>query len=373
MRDVQVIVGPGLAADWALLGEVAEREFAALGVSGALRHARDAVEARALLSSTAGGPVVAIPGPSGELRDLMGSVEGVVWCDFSRVRQIEGAAHIHGRGIDGLAWAIRHAVHQDRQRPLRVRYGKHPEQWGDLHLPAHGTADLPLPVVALVHGGYWRSVWAADLMDALCADLTARGFAAWNLEYRRPDLHGWDATTADVADGLGALSGVAASLSGARLDLGRVAVVGHSAGAQLALRAAADSAKVAMAVSLAGVLDLVEGDRRHLSSGAVAAALGGPARGDCGSPHATYAESSPLLRLPLGVPQLIVQGSGDDLDLIDFSRRYARAAEAAGDEVTYMEMSGDHFAVISPRTPIWRTTALAIADRLAGDKPAKPA
>ncbi|MGW4473200.1 alpha/beta hydrolase [Nonomuraea sp. NPDC004354] len=373
MTDVRVIVGPGLAADWALLGEVAEREFSALGVSGALRHARDAGEARALLAGTAGGPVVAIPGPSPELRELMGTADGVVWCDFSRVRQLEGTAHIQGRGIDGLVWAIRHAVHRHRHRPRRFTYGTHPEQWGDLYLPARATADLPLPVVALVHGGYWRSVWAADLMDALCADLAARGLAAWNLEYRRPDLHGWEATTADVAAGLDALPTVAAALTGTRLDLDRVAVVGHSAGAQLALRAAADNAKVALAVSLAGVLDLVEGDRRHLSSGAVAAALGGHARFDSGSPQATYAASSPLLRLPLGVPQLIVQGSGDDLDLIDFSRRYARAAEAVGDEVTYMEMSGDHFAVISPRAPIWRTTALAIAERLAKATPPKPA
>ncbi|MFD2350938.1 alpha/beta hydrolase [Nonomuraea ferruginea] len=83
----------------------------------------------------------------------------------------------------------------------------------------------PSPVVVLVHGGYWRSVWAADLMEALCADLTARGFAVWNLEYRRPDLHGWDATTADVAAGMEALTRLDAPL-----DLGRLAVAGHSAG-----------------------------------------------------------------------------------------------------------------------------------------------
>lgn len=32
----------------------------------------------------------------------------------------------------------------------------------------------------LLHGGFYRSIWAADLMDALAADLAARGFAAWN-------------------------------------------------------------------------------------------------------------------------------------------------------------------------------------------------
>nr|BFE80870.1 hypothetical protein GCM10020093_034710 [Planobispora longispora] len=201
----------------------------------------------------------------------------------------------------------------------------------------------------LLHGGYWRSIWGADLMDALGIDLAERGFTAWNVEYRRPDLHGWAATTEDVAAALALAAGEAR---------GPVVVIGHSAGGQLALRAAADDRRVALAVSLAGVLDLVEGDRRHLSSGAVAAALGGSAA----EVPAAYAASSPLERLPLKVPQLIVQGGGDDLDLIDLGRRYARAAQAAGDEVTYLEMSGDHFDVIDPASPIWRATAGAITD-----------
>ncbi len=64
------------------------------------------------------------------------------------------------------------------------------------------------------------------------------------------------------------------------------------------------------------------------------------------------------------MPQLIVQGTGDELDLVDFARRYARAAQEAGDDVTYLEMSGDHLAVIDPAAPIWRTTALAITKTL---------
>ncbi|TDC85206.1 hypothetical protein E1292_49000 [Nonomuraea deserti] len=147
-----------------------------------------------------------------------------------------------------------------------------------------------------------------------------------------------------------------------------MAVVGHSAGAQLALRAVADGARAALAVSLAGVLDLVEGDRRWLSSGAVAAAVGGPstARGERPSGGAdAYGAGSPLLRVPIGVPQLIVQGAADDLDLIDFGRRHAQAAERAGDDVTYLELPGDHFDVITPTTSIWRAAAEAITAALA--------
>ncbi|MEV0597448.1 alpha/beta hydrolase [Nonomuraea cavernae] len=372
MRDAVVVVGPGLVADPALLGEAAEREFAALGVRGTIVHARDAAEVRSCTARAgdSGTAVVAVPGPTPQARELMGRAAGpVVWLDLVRADDTEvgeGAVHLHGRGVEGLAWAIRHAVHRLSHPRRRVPYGEHRDQWADLYLPAL-PADPPAadsagmaasagaPVAALVHGGNWRSVWAADLMDALALDLVDRGFAVWNLEYRRPDPHGWQATTDDVAAGLNALADVDAPV-----DLDRVAVVGHSAGAQLALRAAADGARVSLAVSLAGILDLVEADRRWLGSGAVAAALG--ARTDAGS--RLYGTASPLLRLPLKVRQLVVQGSGDELDLVDFGRRYARAAREAGDEVTYLEMSGDHFAVIDPRAPIWRTTALAITETL---------
>ncbi|GGO79745.1 hypothetical protein GCM10012289_64790 [Nonomuraea cavernae] len=371
-----MVVGPGLVADPALLGEAAEREFAALGVRGTIVHARDAAE---VLSCTAragdsGTAVVAVPGPTPQARELMGRAAGpVVWLDLARADDTEvgeGAAHLHGRGVEGLTWAIRHAVHRLSHPRRRVPYGDHRDQWADLYLPtlpadppaavsagdsAGMAASAGAPVAVLVHGGNWRAVWAADLMDALALDLVGRGFAVWNLEYRRPDPHGWQAATDDVAAGLDALAGVDAPV-----DLDRVAVVGHSAGAQLALRAAADGARVSLAVSLAGILDLVEADRRWLGSGAVAAALG--TRADAGS--RLYGSASPLLRLPLKVRQLVVQGSGDELDLVDFGRRYARAAREAGDDVTYLEMSGDHFAVIDPRAPIWRTTALAITETL---------
>ncbi|MEV4115378.1 alpha/beta hydrolase [Nonomuraea sp. NPDC049695] len=380
MSEVLVVVGPGVVADAGLLQEIATREFATLGVSGTLVHARDAAHVLSLVNGAAS--AVVLPGPSDEVRALIGRPLGaVVWVDVERADGVTagaGAAHLHGRGINGLAWGVRHAVHRVRHPSRRIAYGEQPDQWGELYLPGGPEGGRAVPAVVLVHGGYWRSIWAADLMEPLCADLAGRGFAVWNLEYRRPDLHGWHATTADVAAGLAALTTI--SEVTAALDLGKVAVVGHSAGAQLALRAAADraaqsgalggEARIVLAVSLAGVLDLVQGDRRWLSSGAVASALGAPAPATTSGHPADeeaaslYAESSPLLRLPLHVRQLIVQGTADDLDLVDFSRRHARAAKESGDDVTYVEMPGDHFDVINPGTPIWQATARAIVSAL---------
>ncbi|MDF5754230.1 alpha/beta hydrolase [Spongiactinospora sp. TRM90649] len=366
---VVVILGPAPEADPGLLAEVAERESAALGVAGEVRVADDAVAFAAELDAAGARPgvaVVALPGPDSRARALIGRGtpfdSRLVWLDLARADRVPAAdaTHLHGRGVWGLAWAIRHAVHRTAGAGRRVPYGADPDQYGELIMPI-GVDALPGPpaVAMLLHGGFYRSIWGADLMDALAVDLARRGFAVWNVEYRRPDLHGWDATVADVAAAHAALGDL-----GAPLDLGRVAVIGHSAGGQLALRLAADrwagDGGIALGVSLAGLLDLDECDARELSGGATAGALGG---GHDRLP-AVYAASSPLARVPLGGPQLVVQGAQDDLDLIDFNRRYTRAAEAAGDHVTYLEQPGDHFSVIDPAAGIWAATAAEMAARL---------
>ncbi|WP_061293347.1 alpha/beta hydrolase [Herbidospora cretacea] len=333
---ILVALTPGLTADPDLVRHIAETEFRHLGVEGrvvtglgkTLEETGDAV--------VAVGPPVPHPAP-------------VVWYDPADTGPVEvspGSVHLYGRGLWGLTWAIRHAFHRLRHPAERIAYGPGDEQWGELRLPPRHDGGPP-PVAVLIHGGYWRSIWAADLMDALAVDLAGRGYAAWNLEYRRPDRHGWQATVADVEAGLDRLTGLDA------LDLGRVVVLGHSAGGQLALRAAADDrARVAVAVSLAGVLDLTEGERRRVGTGAVAHALGGPSAEIPG----VYAAADPLSRLPLGVRQVVAVGADDDLDLLDFSRRYAAKAHAAGDDVTLVERPGGHFAVIDPASEIWAAT-----------------
>jgi acetyl esterase/lipase len=232
-------------------------------------------------------------------------------------------------------------------------YGSQPEQFGQLLAPAAGSE--PVPVVVLLHGGFWLSRWKLALMDPLAADLAERGLASWNLEYRRADRHGWDATTADVEAGVRHLDRLAARLP---LNLSEVVLVGHSAGGQLAVRVAADllgsraPVRPATVVSLGGVLDLIEADRRNLGDGAVAAALGGSAT----QLPETYAASSPVLRLPLGIRQIIVTAREDSADLNDLSRRHVAAARAAGDEVIAIEGDGDHFTLIDPSSRIWTDT-----------------
>src|SRR5690242_20608338 len=114
--------------------------------------------------------------------------------------------------------------------PLVVRYGPEPDQFAELWRPAGPTA--PAPVAVLVHGGYWRHRYGLEYMRPLAEDLRRRGFAAWNLEYRRigGSGGGWPGTFQDVGAGVDALSDVDDPL-----DLSRIAVIGHSAGGHLAL------------------------------------------------------------------------------------------------------------------------------------------
>ncbi|WP_344313131.1 alpha/beta hydrolase family protein [Fodinicola feengrottensis] len=243
-----------------------------------------------------------------------------------------------------------------------LRYGPDPSQVLDLHLPA-GTS-RSLPVVVVIHGGYWSDAYGKDLGDPLAVDLANRGYAAVNIEYRRLGSGGgWPATLTDVAAAIDSLDTVVRPAAHDRLDLTRVVALGHSAGGQLAVWAAArpgfpssapgsgPKVRLRAAISQAGVVDLITGAHQQLGGGAVQALLGG-------SPEAVperYTLASPSERIPVGVPISLVHGDIDSIVPIEQSERYAAKAQAAGDKVTFVKVSdADHFAMINPKTPAWQ-------------------
>ncbi len=244
-------------------------------------------------------------------------------------------------------------------RPRRHRYGPHPSQTADLHLP---PGPGPHPVAVVIHGGSWQARYGKVVTRPLAADLARRGWAAWNIEYRRVGRGaggGWPATFDDVAAGVDVLTELDVPLA-----LGRAVVLGHSAGGHLALWAAGRERLAAgapgadprvsftAAVSLAGVNDLAGAYRVHPDGGAVAGLMG------CGPDECPerYALADPIRQVPLDLPVLLVHGTEDETVSVRRSRDYAHAAEAAGAEVTFIEIPGRpgrHRSYIDPDSVGW--------------------
>lgn len=227
-----------------------------------------------------------------------------------------------------------------------VSYGNLPDQFVHVY-PAHGQPNgQSHGVVVSIHGGYWRAKYALDLHIPLCEHLASSGWTVINVEYRRVEPGGapvWPEMSSDVLD--------ACSLA-ADFD-GPLIAMGHSAGGQLALWAAAQpSTSIDAVVALAPVSDLFLADGLELSNHATKELLGDTAaeRPDL------YATASPLYLLPLGVPQLLVHGRSDDDVPYEMVPDYVEAATAAGDQVTLVNPAKvDHMDVIDPGHNVWRT------------------
>lgn len=233
-----------------------------------------------------------------------------------------------------------------------LQYGSRQGQEADLLL---ATSALSAPVVVLLHGGFWRMPHGRDQLAGIAVDLAARGFAVWNVGYRRLGQPGggWPGTLEDVATALDHLADLAAA--GEPLELGRVVVCGHSAGGQLALWAAArrrpDGAfgpqrvTPCAAAGLAPLVDLRAAAAAGAGGGAVRELLGGaPER----VPE-RYAAASPRELLPLGVPQLVLHGRRDDAVPFALSRDFVAAARERGDDVRLVELAeAGHMDFVDP-------------------------
>jgi dipeptidyl aminopeptidase/acylaminoacyl peptidase len=230
-------------------------------------------------------------------------------------------------------------------RPARrLRYGDHRDQVAELWLPD----GEPRALVVTLHGGWWqaRRTRTKLYMRPLAADLVGRGFAVLNAEYRRVGGGGgWPATFDDAR--------AVVALAREQPETARVVVLGHSAGAHLALYAAAEGGVDAV-VALAAPSDL------EAKPGPETIALMG---GTPGAVPDRYALGNPLRRVPLGVPALLVHGSADDVVPVRRSRDFATAARAAGDDVTLVEPDAGHRDVVDPRHPAWAPVPAWLAER----------
>ncbi len=250
----------------------------------------------------------------------------------------------------------------------KVQYGAAPQQYAELRLPA---GKGPFPVVVVIHGGCWIQYATTQYTSHLASALTKEGWATWNLECRRAheDGGGWPGTFLDTAHGVDALRDAAGKYS---LDLGRVVVLGHSAGGQLALWSAGrrrvpreseihtdNPLPLRGAVSLAGVADMrAYADRgpRDCVAGELRVMGGTPAQ-----QPARYAVASPAELLPLGTPQVLVWGERDSIVPERLFEDYEKRAKQAGDplEIVRVKDAGHH-ELCSAEAPGWKPIVEAV-------------
>ncbi|HST11594.1 MAG TPA: alpha/beta hydrolase [Terriglobales bacterium] len=239
----------------------------------------------------------------------------------------------------------------------RIAYGTDPNQFGDLRLP---SGNGPFPVVVNIHGGFWRAKYDLLHTGHLCAALTRKGMATWNLEYRRVGNAGggWPGTFEDIANGYRFVPQIAKQY---KLDASRMLVMGHSAGGQLALCLAAHETRVKGAISLAGVVDLQQAFELHLSNDAVVEFLGGKPS----EVPEHYQDADPMRLAVDKARQILIHGAKDDVVPPAFSKKYVGEKQTKGESARLVEdLNADHFDLIDPRSAAWKQVERAVLELL---------
>ena len=236
---------------------------------------------------------------------------------------------------------------------FRLSYGDNALQYADLRIP---DGDGPHPIVVLIHGGCWKAEYNSGHLAAMAQAITEAGMATWTIEFRRiGDENGaWPETFNDVSKAIDWLPNIAAEHE---LDLDRVVLAGHSAGGHLALWAAARHKLAADSplyvenplplkgvIGLAPAADLELTYRNQTCSGTSQLLIGGtpeefPQR---------YHDGSAAALLPLGVPQLIINGDQDG-GWLTVSKAYKEKARLQGEDVELIvPVNAGHFELVMP-------------------------
>ena len=237
----------------------------------------------------------------------------------------------------------------------RIFWGNGDSQFGVLHIP--GKIPTPVPTILMIHGGCWSSPYTYKLQTPLSKELARRGYAVWNIQFRRlGNGGGWPETFRDVAAASDHVKRLVSDY-GYKLDLDRVTAIGHSSGGHLALwisssrrlhpesvlyrpnpifirgvvpiAPVADLESPVCISSTAGLIDSNELNDEDLLN--------------------RLQETSPIDMLPSGVATIIISGELDVIAPPAITQSYVDAALNAGDLSEHIILNGaDHFDVINP-------------------------
>jgi acetyl esterase/lipase len=252
---------------------------------------------------------------------------------------------------------------------VRSSYGKGPSQFGYLGLPERPR---PLATVVLIHGGAWEAGHDYKQMTPMGRALVKLGFAVWLIDYRGLGAGGgWPTTFEDAARGIDHVATLSRLHPNHDEDVltRRVALVGHSAGAQLAVWAASRNKAtpggppafpLKGAVSLAGPLDLTAASRFPELGEPVRSLMGGAVE----DAREHYRAGDPMLLVPASVPVWAVHPVYDVQVPLSQATDYVAADRRAGGQAELVQVPGSHTTVIDPEAPSW-TAVLACITKAA--------
>jgi len=217
----------------------------------------------------------------------------------------------------------------------------------------------------VIHGGCFTNRYQGmPQMRGMASALAAKGAAVWSVEYRGVDTPGggYPGTFLDVRSALDLLVGQAKAR---RLDAGRLVVVGHSAGAALALWSAGRERlpkssplyevhplPVHKVVALGG-----SGDFRPIAA-SLKAHCGIDIAQITGAPAAdrpdVFADTTPIELTLNGSVTVFINGDHDAIAVPEDSADYAARVRERGDAAeTLVLPNASHFDEVAATSPSW--------------------
>lgn len=233
-----------------------------------------------------------------------------------------------------------------------VAYGDHPRQRMDLYAPVGGG---PYPVLVFFYGGGWDS-GTRELYGWAAQALAAQGFLVALPDYRLVPEFVFPAFIEDAAAATARAAELAPAHGGAPDRLG---VLGHSAGAHLAMMVALDR-RYMLAVDRPGLIKAAAGlagpyDFLPLTAGAARNAFGRAPDPTLTQPVAFVRADAPPIWLGHGVDDRIVHA--EDTVILD---EKLRAAGARSEAKLYPGLN--HADLVATFSPLFRSKAPVLRD-----------
>ncbi len=216
----------------------------------------------------------------------------------------------------------------------------------DLYRPPNPAPAAGYPGVVMIYGGAWQRGQPSD-NGAFADYLASQGYVVWAISYRHAPEYPFPAQIEDVTAALGFVQQMAERYE---TDPRRIALMGRSAGAHLAMLAAYQGGPlpVQAVVNYYGPVDLLSGyydlptpdplDVRHV----LRDFLDGPPEGP--QQIARYQAASPLTYATRPQPpSLLIYGGKDRVVMSRFGQGLANRLRATGSKAVFLEIPwADH-------------------------------